>query len=169
MFNLCYLRPRYYSPLFTLQPLDPTRRLHILSQVILSQVRHTCRCASIPASRRCGCHNLPAQAGGQTPHARPYFCARACSATSLSCQEFSPVLYCDCLSVVARVRRIAARPPGCSRPARRLLPAARHPLPVARRSHLPYTARRLHSRHCRHCRQALTLRRTPSAHLACVV
>jgi len=50
------------------------------------------------------------------------------------------VLYCDCLSVVARVRRIAARPPGCSRPARRLLPAARHPLPVARLSHLPYTA-----------------------------
>ena len=50
------------------------------------------------------------------------------------------MLYCDCLSVVARLRRIAARPPGCSRPARRLLPAARHPLPVAHRSHLPYTA-----------------------------
>ena len=122
-------------------PLDPTRRLHSLSQVILSQVRHTCRCASIPASRRCGCHNLPAQARGQTPHARPYFCARACSATSLSCQEFSPVLYCDCLSVVARVRRIAARPPGCSRPARRLLPAARRPLPAACRSFL----------HCSEC------------------
>ncbi len=58
--------------------------------------------------------------------------------------------------------------PRCSRPASRLLPAARHPLPVARRWHLPYTARRLHSRHCRHCRQAITLRRTPSAHLACV-
>ena len=28
---------------------------------------------------------------------------------------------------------------------------------TARRSHLPYTVRRLHSRHCRHCRQALTL------------
>ena len=39
---------------------------------------------------------------------------------------------------------------------------------TARRSHLPYTVRRLHSRHCRHCRQAITLRRTPSAHLACV-
>jgi hypothetical protein len=37
-----------------------------------------------------------------------------------------------CLSVVALARRIAAQPPGCSRPARRLLPAAR-------RSFLHYT------------------------------
>jgi len=48
----------------------------------------------------------------------------------------------------------------CSRPASRLLPAARRPLPVARRSHLPYTARRLHSRHCRH----VARRSHPDAH-----